>query len=54
MQNFILAGKAKTVFQIIELMAKEERAEKKARRIALFIPRPLRKENRMTGRRNHR
>ena len=28
MQNFVLAGKAKTVFRLIELMAKGEKAEK--------------------------
>ena len=29
MEKFVLAGKAKTVFQIIELMAKGEELEKK-------------------------
>ena len=29
MENFVLVGKAKTVFQIIELMAKGEEAKKK-------------------------
>ena len=29
MENFVLAGKAKTVFRIIELMAKGEELEKK-------------------------
>ena len=29
MEKFVLAGKAKTVFQIIELMAKGEEAKKK-------------------------
>lgn len=28
MENFVLTGKAKTVFQLIELMAKGEKAEK--------------------------
>jgi len=28
MENFVLAGKAKTVFQLIELMAKGEKATK--------------------------
>ena len=28
MQNFVLAGKAKTVFRLIELMAKGEKLEK--------------------------
>ena len=28
MQNFVLAGKAKNVFRLIELMAKGEKAEK--------------------------
>ena len=28
MENFVLAGKAKTVFQLIELMAKGEKAAK--------------------------
>lgn len=28
MENFVVAGKAKTVFQLIELMAKGEKAEK--------------------------
>jgi len=28
MQNFVLSGKAKTVFKVIELMAKGEQAEK--------------------------
>ncbi len=29
MEKFVLAGKAKTVFRIIELMAKEKELEKK-------------------------
>ena len=29
MENFVLVGKAKTVFQIIELMAKGEESKKK-------------------------
>lgn len=28
MENFVLAGKAKTVFKLVELMAKGEKAEK--------------------------
>ena len=28
MENFVLAGKAKTVFQLIDLMAKGEKAKK--------------------------
>jgi hypothetical protein len=28
MQNFVLSGKAKTVFKVIELMAKGEQVEK--------------------------
>jgi hypothetical protein len=28
MENFVLVGKAKTVFQLIELMAKGEKAKK--------------------------
>jgi len=28
MQNFVLRGKAKTVFRLLELMAKGEKAEK--------------------------
>lgn len=28
MQNFVLAGKAKNVFRLLELMAKGEKAEK--------------------------
>lgn len=28
MENFVIAGKAKTVFQLIELMAKGEKADK--------------------------
>ena len=28
MQNFVLAGKAKTVFKLIELKAKREQAER--------------------------
>ncbi len=35
MQKFVLVGKAKTVFQLLDLMAKGEKAERKARRIAL-------------------
>ena len=31
MQNFVLAGKAKNVFRLIELMAKGEKAEKSKR-----------------------
>ena len=48
MQNFVLAGKAKTVFQIIELMAKGEEAEKKTQRMTTFIPRLLKKEKHLT------
>lgn len=29
MQNFVVAGKAKTVFRLVELMAKGEKAEGK-------------------------
>jgi hypothetical protein len=32
MQNFILSGKAKTVFRIIELKAKREEAAKRAKK----------------------
>ena len=32
MQTFVLAGKAKDVFRLIELMAKGERAEKDERK----------------------
>jgi len=28
MENFVLAGKAKTVFKLVELLAKAEKAEK--------------------------
>ncbi len=30
MDNFVIKGKAKTVFRLVELMAKAEQAEKKA------------------------
>jgi hypothetical protein len=32
MQNFVLVGKAKTVFRLIELKAKREEAERRARK----------------------
>ena len=32
MQNFVLSGKAKTVFKVIELMAKGEQVEKTEKR----------------------
>ena len=32
MQNFVLSGKAKTVFRIIELKAKQEELAKRARK----------------------
>jgi len=32
MQNFVISGKAKTVFRLIELKAKREEAAKRAKR----------------------
>lgn len=32
MENFVLAGKAKNVFRLLELMAKGEKAEKAERK----------------------
>jgi hypothetical protein len=32
MDNFVLAGKAKTVFKLVELLAKAEKAEKPERK----------------------
>jgi hypothetical protein len=32
MQNFVLTGKAKTVFRLIELKAKQEEAAKRAKK----------------------
>jgi hypothetical protein len=32
MDNFVLAGKAKTVFKLVELLAKAEKAEKTERK----------------------
>jgi hypothetical protein len=32
MQNFVISGKAKTVFRLIELKAKREEAEKREKR----------------------
>jgi hypothetical protein len=32
MQNFVLTGKAKTVFKLIELKAKREQEQKKAKK----------------------
>jgi len=34
MQNFVIAGKAKTVFRLIKLMAQAEKVEKEAQRKA--------------------
>ncbi len=32
MDNFVIKGKAKTVFRLVELMAKAEQAEKKGKK----------------------
>ena len=32
MESFVLAGKARTVFRMVELMAKVERAERKTKK----------------------
>ncbi len=37
MQNFVLAGKAKTVFRLIELKAQREQAEKDAQAKARLL-----------------
>ena len=46
MENFVLIGKAKTVFQIIELMAKGEKAAK-ARKTEGKTNRKYHQQNRM-------
>lgn len=33
MENFVIAGKAKTVFRLVELLAKAERSEKGPKKI---------------------
>ncbi len=33
MANFVIAGKAKTVFRLVELMAKAEQAEKVGKKV---------------------
>lgn len=32
MESFVLAGKARTIFRMVELLAKAERAERKAKK----------------------
>ena len=51
MQEFVLVGKAKVVFRLLELMAKIEKAEEqeKARRMLLLTPQPSRRKNGITG-----